>query len=202
MKLGQVTVYHHLHGFCAGMWMLVMLIEPILYQRNKIELHRKLGKIAAYCLTPLLIISALKVIYLMVTHTAAYPPGATYELAFIDVTSLILFVFFLCLAVKYSRRIHWHVAFMTGTLLVIMPPAITRALFFIPWFNSFDKTLNASYFIVELILLYLLLVKRHSTQQQRPYAIALFIFIAVNIAFNYAGDWAWWHKLIDAYAAI
>ncbi len=78
MRLGQVTIYHHLHGFFAGMWMLVMIIEPILYQKNKIALHRKLGRFAAYVLTPLLVLSALKVVHLMVSHPESYPPGEIY----------------------------------------------------------------------------------------------------------------------------
>ena len=44
MKLGQVSIYHHLHGLCAGLWMLVMLVESRYFTRIiKIALHRQIG---------------------------------------------------------------------------------------------------------------------------------------------------------------
>jgi hypothetical protein len=91
---------------------------------------------------------------------------------------------------------------MACTVLVILPPAITRLLFFIPWFDSFSKTLNGSFIIVELVLLLLLADDKHSGKIRSPYIVALILFALLHLTMNYAGNWAWWHNMLNSYTAL
>jgi hypothetical protein len=91
-RLQQTDIYHHIHGATAGLWMLLLIIQPILYQRGKIALHRKLGKISAIILVPLLVLGGIKMMHSMMQAKAHYPPDSVYTLAYIDVYSLFMFV--------------------------------------------------------------------------------------------------------------
>ncbi len=152
-KLKQTDIYHHIHGATAGLWMATLVAEPLLYQYGYLKLHRKIGYIAVYTLVPLLVLGGLKMMQLMVIGRAEYPPGAIYQLGWIDLTSLILFPVFVVLAIRNGRRLQLHARYMACTVLVLLPPAVTRVLFLIPWFDSFNKTLNGSYIINYIVLL-------------------------------------------------
>lgn len=47
-KISEVDLVHHFHGMAAGGWILLLIIQPFLYSRDKIGAHRKLGKISFY----------------------------------------------------------------------------------------------------------------------------------------------------------
>ena len=202
-RLGKVTIFHHLHGATAGLWMVLVIVQPVLYHRGKISLHRQLGRIATYTLVPLLIIGGFVMMRLMIINKADYPPGAVYQLAYIDLYSLILFPLFFCLGIKYAKQVNLHARYMACTVLVLLPPAITRMLFLIPWFDSFNKTLNASFIIIELILLLLFWDDRKTTGRiQKTYQLAMVLFVLLHITMNYAGNWPWWQHLMNAYAGL
>ncbi len=201
-RLKQTDIYHHIHGATAGLWMLLLLIQPILYKQGKIALHRKLGKISAIILVPVLVAGGIKMMHMMIKAQANYPPNSVYRLAYIDLYSLVLFILFFGLGIWYGKQINLHARYMTCTVLTILPPAITRLLFFIPWFDSFTKTLNASFVIVELILLLLLADDRRSGHVRVPYVAAILLFIPLHITMNMAGDWSWWKLAMDQFALL
>ena len=94
MRITELSIYHHLHGAIAGGWILVLMIQPILYKQGKLALHRKIGRAASVTLFPLLLIGGLKMIHLMLNNTKAYPPGSTDILAYLDFYSVILLLYF------------------------------------------------------------------------------------------------------------
>jgi hypothetical protein len=201
-NLGQISIFHHIHGATATAWMLLLILQPILYKQGKLALHRKLGWIAAFTLVPMLMIGGLIMMHLMVGPNAKlYPPGIPYQLSYIDCCSLIMFPLFFILSLKHGRNIHLHARYMACTVLTVLPPAITRVLFLIPWFDSFNKTLNGSYFAVELVFLLLIIDDKRSGNIRKPYLVALLIFTALHISMNFAGNWHWWQQTMDKYGA-
>ena len=68
----RVDFWHHLHGNSAGFWMLLLVIQPILYLRGHLKAHRMLGR-SAFILIPLIVIGGLKMVHIM-TNTAASSP--------------------------------------------------------------------------------------------------------------------------------
>jgi hypothetical protein len=201
-RLGDVTIYHHLHGATAGFWLALMVVQPILYKRGKLKLHRKLGWIASLTLVPLMVLGGLKMMQLGIINQASYPPGIIYRLSFIDAYSLIQFILFYVLSIYNGKRIHAHARYMTCTVLTILPPAITRLLFFIPSFDSFDKTLNGSFIITEIILLILIWDDKRSGKFRAPYFIALLIFGMLHLTMNLVSGWPWWKNVMDWYAGV
>ena len=201
-RFGQVSIYHHIHGASAGGWMLLLILQPILYYRGYLKLHRRLGWIASFTLVPMLIVGGLKMMKAMFANAADYPPGLPYRLAYIDLYSLLFFVLTFVLAIRYGRNLHLHARYMVCTVLVVLPPAITRLLFLVPGFDTFNKTLNGSFVCVELVLLLLLLDDRRSGRIRKPYLVALALFALLHLTMNFAGDWTWWKQAMDRYAAL
>jgi len=201
-RLGEVTIFHHIHGATAGAWMLVLIIQPILYKKGRLNLHRKLGRVASFTLVPLLILGGSKMIELMLSGASNYPPGVPYQLSFIDVYSLLLFLLCFTLAIRNSHNIHLHARYMACTVLIVLPPALVRLLFLLPWFHTFNQTLNASFIIVEIVLLLLIADDKRKGKFRKPYLIALALFIILHVSMNYAGDWLWWQSLMNKYASL
>jgi hypothetical protein len=182
--------------------MTLLIVQPILYKRGKLALHRKLGKIASIILVPFLVLGGIKMIHVMMLNPAEYPPGETYQLAFLDVCSLIIFLLFFGLSMWHVKHIHLHARYLACTVLTILPPAITRLLFHIPWFDSFSKTLNGSYIAVEIVLIILLIDDKRSGKIRAPYIVALSVFALLNIILNYTNSWLWWKSWMDSFAAL
>ncbi len=202
-RLRETDVYHHLHGAFVGTWTVLLIVQPILYRQKKIQLHRRLGWAGTIMLVPGILLGGAKMMQMMIQGQATYPPGTVYQLSFIDATSLILFPLFLGLSLRYGRRLPLHARYMACTMLVVLPPAIGRLLFFIPWFDSFNKALNGSFVVVDCILLILIADdKRNHGRIWQSYPLALLLFGLLHIAMNYAGSWQWWHVLMDRFAGL
>lgn len=202
MRITELSIFHHLHGAIAGGWILVLMIQPILYKQGKLALHRKIGRAASVTLFPLLLIGGLKMIHLMLNNPTAYPPGAPNRLAYLDFYSVILLLYFFYQAISKSKQLQLHARYMSLTVLVMLPPAIARMLFLIPWFDNFDKTLNASYSIILLITGLLILDDKRKGQIFQPYPIAFALFLLQLVSMNFIGQWQWWSELMVKYASL
>ena len=199
-RLTKTDIFHHIHGATAGLWMATLVAQPLWYQYGYIELHRKSGRLAVYLIVPLLVLGGMEMMRLMVKGQANYPPGSVYQLAWIDACSLVVFPSFVVLSLLKAKKVQVHARYMACTVLVLLPPAITRLLFFIPWFDSFTKALNGSYVPIYLTLLLLLADDRRTGGIRRPYVIAFILFIVMQLSMNFAGGWLWWQHALNAFA--
>ena len=191
-KLSQTDIYHHLHGALAGLWMVTLIAQPLLYKYDYMRLHRRVGRLAVYGMVPLLLLGGLKMMQLMVLGQANYPPGVVYQLGWLDAWSLLTFAAFVVLGILQAKDVQLHARYMACTVLVLLPPAITRLLFFIPWFDSFTKTLNFSYVPIYIVLLLLLRNDHHTGGIRPPYLLAFVLFVFMQVSMNFAGSWHWW----------
>lgn len=180
--------------------MLLLVVQPILYRHGRWKLHRQLGWIGTLVLVPILVIGGLAMMHSMMKAAGAAPPGTAdiaYVLVYLDTISLVMFPLFLGLSLRYGRQVQLHARYMACTVLVLLPPAITRMLFFIPWFNSFSRNLNGSFFAVEAVLLLLLIDDKRKGKIRAPYGIALALFAIVHLTMFVVGPSAGWHTLVN-----
>lgn len=98
-KIAETDILHHFHGLTSGGWILLLIIQPFLYSRYKMDIHRKLGKIS-FLLAPLLVISGLMMMHLMLSRKGGLNPF-TYMISFLDVIFLTQFIFFYVNAIKH-----------------------------------------------------------------------------------------------------
>jgi len=181
--------------------MLLLIIQPWLYRTGNMKWHRVLGR-SSFVLVPLIFVSGLNMIHLMLTNLENYPPVIPYQLAFIDFTVLPLFVLFYSLAIIHRKKVQLHSRYMVCTIIGPLIPAVTRMLFIIPAIDSFDKSLNISYVIMEIVLLILLYDDKCSGKIRLPYLLALIVFLTDHLLMNFASQWAWWRSIMDTYASL
>lgn len=200
-RLAVTDSAHHLHGITATLWIMLLIIQPFLYREGNIKWHRKIGKVS-FVLVPLVIVGGLNMVHLMLIGKTNYPPIIPYQLAFIDFFTLLQFLLFYVLAIVRRRDIQHHARYMVCTVLGPLIPALTRMLFLIPFIDNFDKSLNISYFIIEVVLLLLLLDDKRTGKIRLPYKLALALFAVQHLLMNFAAQWEWWRNLMDAFAGL
>ena len=200
-QLAVTDSAHHLHGITATLWILLLIIQPFLYRTGNIKWHRMIGKVS-FVLVPMIIVGGLNMVHLMLMGKANYPPIIPYQLAFIDFFTLLQFLLFYVLAIVHRRDIQHHARYMVCTVLGPLIPALTRMLFLIPFIDNFDKSLNVSYVIIEVVLLLLLLDDKRAGKIRLPYKMALALFVAQHLLMNFASQWQWWRNLMDTFAGL
>ncbi|WP_423127633.1 hypothetical protein [Gaoshiqia sp. Z1-71] len=199
-RLTETDGAHHFHGITATLWILLLVVQPFLYQAGKFDWHRKLGKVS-FVLVPLIIISALNMVHVMLSGDS-YSPGLAYRLAFIDFFTLIQFLLFFLLAIVYRHNIQLHARYMACTVLGPMIPALTRLFFRIPLIDNFDKSLNASYILIDIVLLILLVDDKRSGKIRSPYVLAFILMAIQHVLMNFVAQWEWWRVLMDAFSRL
>lgn len=186
---------HHIHGALMGGWIALLVAQPILYQRGRIRLHRTLGRWGAFALVPAIVVVGFLMMRRMLGGHSV-PPFIVDHLAFLDFCSLILFPTFVGLAIYYGRDIQLHARYIVCTVLLLMPPAVARALPILPIFrHSFRGTVNIAMGLMDVVLLVLLADDARRGKMRAPYLVALATTTASAIAANYALRWGWWHAL-------
>jgi len=199
-RLKDTDSAHHFHGITATLWMLLLIIQPFIYKTGNIKLHRMVGKVS-FILVPLIIVSALNMVHVMLLGKDHFPTfQLPYQFAFIDFFTLPVFLLFYSLAIIHRRDIQLHARYMAATVIGPLIPALTRLLFRFPFIDSFDKSLNLSYIIVEIVLVILLFDDKQSGKISLPYVLALVLFLVQHVLMNFAGQWHWWIAAMDAFS--
>ena len=192
--LPSQPLLHHVHGALMGGWIALLVVQPVLYQSGRIQLHRTVGRWGVYLLVPAIVVCGFVMVRTMLNSTGL-PPFILNQLAFLDATSLVLFPTFVALAVLYGRNLALHARYIVCTVLLLMPPAVTRALFMVPGMHSFQRNVNISLVLVDVVLVCLMADDARRGRVRAAYPVALLSFSAASLASNFVGHWAWWHSL-------
>lgn len=198
-RLGETGAAHHFHGITASLWMLILIIQPLLYRLNKMKLHRMVGR-STFLVVPLVVIGGVMMMHIMLSNPA-YGPLA-YRLAFIDLFVLIQFVLFYVLAIKNVRDTQYHARYMACTIFGPLIPALTRLLFHVPWVDSFGKSLHVSYLLINVVLLLLIFDDKRKGKVRLPYVMAFGLMVTQQIMMHFAAEWDWWRALMDLFTGV
>jgi hypothetical protein len=118
----------HFHGVVMMGWVFMLLLQPILIRKRKMNLHRQVGRLS-YILAPLVLLSIFLVnqhAYHKVLKTAG-ESQAVAALALIF-PAFVFFAILYFLAIRYRHRPALHMRFMCSTAFLFIPPALDRAL--------------------------------------------------------------------------
>ncbi len=194
-KLGTADLGHHVHGFTATLWMLLLVSQPYFYARDKMALHRMMGKFSIV-LVPVLIITGVVMIHKMMTG-GVYPLELAYQLGFIDFYVLTQFAIFYILAIKNVKNTEYHARWMVATVFGPLMPAVTRLLFWMFAVPGFDLALNISFALAELALLIMIFGERRRGVKNHVYPIVLVVMAVQHVLMNVAADWTWWQRFMN-----
>ncbi len=125
----NITPLIHVHGALLMTWMLLLIVQPLLIQYGRANLHRTIGK-ASWVLGPLIIIS------LFLIGKGGYHRGLEANvtqqnmLAFIvlDMRGFLSFAIFWSLAMITRKSPNSHMRYMIATGILAIGPGVGRGL--------------------------------------------------------------------------
>lgn len=199
--LGTGDVAHSVHGATATLWVLTLITQSWLMSRGLVTWHRRVSRIA-FVLLPVLVLSALQMVAVMFANPEM-PPFLPPLLAFIDLPSVVFLVVLVVLALRNTRTPSAHKRFMSATVLLGLPPALTRlyARVFAPTVD-FMMALHGSFLTVEIVLVALIVADRRAGERHLAYPMSLAFFVAVHVLMMPIASSGAWGALMRTYVAL
>ena len=199
-RLSNFSLPYHIHGISASLWMILLILQPYLFQKGNLRSHRLFGW-TSLVLVPLIVIFGTVMMRLMIQGQANYPPNLVYQLAFIDACTLLSFSLLYFLALYHRKRLKLHARFMVATIFGPLLPALARMYFFtFGLASNFDQALTYSYVSIELVLLLIIWKERKEKEMKLTY-LPFLIFMIIQHLLMYGSDtWLWWRDFMDYFA--
>lgn len=213
LDLPQPTITH-IHFFLMGIWMALVIIQPLLIRSKKIRLHRSLGKFS-YVILPLVALST----WLMIKQSYALQlsglesdlalkvEGVSLQEGRIKIASFlsIAFVYLLWLMVFYGLAV-WnrkkssaHARYMLAAVLTFMGPTVDRILIFQFEIYMLGPGLPAQvlgFFLIDLILAFLLIQDIRLKKNPIPYSVSLGIYLVFQFLQLYQTESPLWEAFV------
>jgi hypothetical protein len=117
----------HLHGAFMVSWLGIAVLQNVLVERSQVQLHRKLGRVAA------LLVAGIAVLGVTVGYGAVagqrVPPFFSHP-HFLALTMIepLAFAAVVAWGVSMRRNTQWHRRAMLGAMVIILEPALGRLL--------------------------------------------------------------------------
>lgn len=199
--LGSGDFAHSLHGVTATLWVVALIVQALLIRNGLVLWHRRVAR-GALLLLVVLVVSALQMVAVMFSNPEM-PPFLPPLLAFIDLPSVVFMVVLVSLALRNVRTPAAHKRFMAATVLLGMPPALTRlyARVLAPHVN-FMQALHGSFVTVELVLLALIVSDLRAGERRLAYPLSLGFFALVHALMQPVAASAGWRAAMAWYAAL
>ncbi len=187
----QLDVWRLGHGVFATLWILLLILQAWLIGHKRRTWHRGLGRTSILLLPPLLITAGHAVYTMLSAGPEGLPRDLRLTLAYVDMTSLVMFVVCWGLAIRFSRHRTVHAGLMGTTALIAVIPALGRALAHnVPSLGGLDGALDPSFRVVEGVLFILLLERLFRRRSPLPYPFLITAFILMQLTMRQAPHWA------------
>jgi uncharacterized membrane protein YozB (DUF420 family) len=180
-RVGAVDFWHTLHGVTATLWIVALSVQSWLVSRGRVKWHRRVAA-GALVLLPIFVVSALYMVGIQqARQNARLPSQVRLMLAFIDLASILFLVVLVTLALWSRRTPPAHKRFMSATVLLGLPPALTRLYARMMAPGQFGLAFQASLVSVEVILIALIAADRRAGQRRLAYPLSLAFFVLVHV---------------------
>lgn len=196
-KFTEVPFRHHAHGLTATAWYILLIIQPWIYNRKSLKLHKQVGFIGLI-LAGGVVFSALQVIpYNIKSGLVDY---LKYGLSFYDFLAITGFVVSVIMAMFNARKIELHARWMISTAIWALQPALAR-LIFIPLFIASDgqppfEFITAIYLALAVmgipVLIMIVLDYKRFNKIYTPYVFALCGTLVLTLLIKVMGTSQWW----------
>jgi len=199
--LGAGDTPHSLHGITATLWVVALITQSLLISRGLVAWHRRVAR-GALLLLPIFVVSALQMVAVMFSNPEM-PPFLPPLLAFIDLPTVVFLMVLVTLALRNVRTPAAHKRFMAATVLLGLPPALTRlyARLFAPAMD-FMQALHASFVTVEVVLIALIVADRRAGESRLAYPLSLAFFGAVHVLMGPVANTVGWRTAMEWYARL
>lgn len=197
----DATPIIHIHGALLMTWMLLLIVQPLLIQYGKTQLHRTIGKVSW-------ILGPLVVIFLFLIGKGGYNRGieANYpeiemrKFIVLDMRGFISFAIFWSLAMMHRKISHTHMRYMIATGILAIGPGVGRGLI-----HSFGVSIWDAITITDiadlLIVGTLLGIDVYRKKNYKPF-LTVFIVLLIGSILWQIRDTPFWQSFAKTYAAL
>lgn len=195
-RLGKTDAVHHFHGLMATAWILMLIVQGWLMRQRAMSTHRAIGKISLL-IAPLFVISGLLVIQTMLNASNGFNKTYGARLAFVDLSTMAYLSAAYVLAIANRRNTPLHARYMASTAILVLPPALARALAgLMPGVHSFDAAFHGAFVLTELIVVALIVDDARQGKIRAPYLALLALILLQHASFVIIPHIAWWNRLL------
>jgi hypothetical protein len=189
----------HIHGIFLMMWMVLLIVQPLLINTGRAQLHRTIGKVS-WVLGPLIIVSMFLVGRGGYARSIGIiPEQENLATMVLDIRGYITFAIFWALAMFYRKNSASHMRYMIATGIIAIGPGVGRGLI------SLGVDFGTSLTITDLIDLAIVgFLLGYDIYKKKNYKLFLVVFIVFLI-----GALLWqvrysdaWQSFAKSYAAI
>ena len=119
--------FYYVHGVCLTAWFLLLMIQPFLVAKRRVDLHRKLGWVGVGLAVAVVAVGVLGALI-----AASRPggfigvPGPPLRFLVVPLADLALFAVFIVLAVLQRRDTQSHKRFMLLASIGLLDAAVVR----------------------------------------------------------------------------
>jgi len=190
----------HIHGALLMMWLVLLIVQPILIQTGRTQLHRNIGKIS-WVLGPLIIL------FLFLVGKGGYwravgkvPDADVFTFIALDLRGLVSFALFWALAMLYRKDSASHMRYMIATGILAIGPGVGRGLN-----NSlgvdFGTALTTTDVVDLVIVGFLLGYDIYKKNNYKPWLVVFIVFLISAFVWQIRYSDAW-QSFAKGYAAI
>ena len=174
---------HHFHAIILTTWLGLLIIQPILIVKNKLTMHRTLGKFS-YLLAPVAFVSMLLAYHNQYLRFISEGQTEEFVLSFVfsPMTDAIPFIILQVLAILNKRETPKHMRYMITTGIIIGGPGLGRI--FMTWMNMEIFMAIQMVVLLTLITFTSLIIYdrvKKKTFRINPYTAAFIIWLIANI---------------------
>jgi hypothetical protein len=200
-RLATTDIWHAVHGFTATLWVVALAAQSWLMAHGRVQAHRRVAWVAAGLLITL-VVSALYMVGVM-QHNPIFPPEVRVFFAFIDLPTLAFFVSLFVLGLRNIATPAAHWRFMSATVLLGLPAALTRAYIQLPAFQTNPTAaFYLSLFTVEVVLVALIVSDWRANERRLAYPLSLAFFVAVHVLIGPVTSTAQWRRAMHLYGSL
>jgi hypothetical protein len=189
----------HFHGAMMMIWMVFLIVQPLLIRSGKVGIHRAIGKLS-YLIAPLLIVSIFLVSRMVYHRPEPVPHEDKIAMIALSIPFLAGFVVFYSLAIINRKETSKHMRYMIGTSFLMIAPGLGRAMI-VYYGMSLHDSVNYCNYLVMAITVGLLLNDIVKKRSYFPFAVILFVFLLMHLAWNFRNS-AIWQALGEGFAKI
>ncbi len=188
----------HFHGMMMMGWVWMLLLQPILILKGKIQLHRRIGSLS-YVLAPLVLIS-LYLVNKDQYNSISVNQSQSAAIAGLALTlpEAVVFAVLYSLAIFYRHRPALHMRLMCSTAFLLINPALGRM--FRTYFD-FKSGFAVSSLIVLSLVGVIVIVDSLRTKRVSPFIVA-FVFLLLHRIIWDLRDTPFWQATGSAIAKI
>ena len=203
----------HVHFVFLALWIFMLIAQPFLIKYKKLSLHRLLGKFS-YILVPLVLITSWLLTrneyYRKIDVLQGEVANGLQQFSQFDILkkasvnpaafiSIIWFITFYALAIKYRKKATKHARYMLATALILLSPTVDRFIAINLGIRNVAgiSSYIISFLIIDLILLYLLFVDYKNKKETITLSTCLLIFMMGQLSFYLLPNFDWWARFME-----